>query len=318
MTALHETAYPRIRSMLSEHELHTLYTPTPDELAFIQRTMKSTVAAFGGVVLLKTCQRLGYFPFFDALPSRLIQYLATTMGLLLPRETLQQYEQRSFRKWHVPLIRAHLGMRAFGDGGRRCLVGAVLEASRSKDILADIINMGIEALVHARYELPAFSTLRRAAQKARAQVNHHYYHHIADALDDLQRRTLTRLLSREEREATSAWQRLKQEPQQPTPKRIRAHLRHVQWLQSLPTVSQALEGVPETKLQRFAEEARALNVARMNTLPEPKRYAFAVALIRVRTAQALDDLVEMFLRRVQKLHQQAKEALAAYREQHQE
>jgi len=173
MTAIHETAYPRIRSHLSEHELHTLYTPTPDELAFIQRTMKSTVAVFGGVVLLKTCQRLGYFPFFDALPSRLIQHLATTMGLLLPRDTLQQYEQRGFRKWHVPLIRAHLGMRAFGDGGRRCLVGAVLEASRSKDILADIINMGIEALVHARYELPAFSTLRRAAQKARAQVNHH-------------------------------------------------------------------------------------------------------------------------------------------------
>jgi hypothetical protein len=280
--------------------------------------MKSTVAVFGGVVLLKTGQRLGSFPFFDALPSRLIQHLATTVGLLLPRETLQQYEQRGFRKWHVPLIRAHLGMRAFGDGGRRCLVGAVLEAARSKDILADLINMGIEALVHARYALPAFSTLRRAAQKARAQVNHHYYPHIADALDDLQRLALTRLLSREERETTSAWQRLKQEPKQPTPKRIRAHLAHVQWLQSLPTASQALDGVPETKLQRFAEEARAFNVTRMHSLPEPKRDAVAVALIRVRTAQALDDLVEMFLRRVQKLHQQAQEALADYREQHQE
>jgi hypothetical protein len=64
--------------------------------------------------------------------------------------------------------------------------------------------MGIEALVQARYELPAFSTLRRAAQKARAQVNHRYYHQVADALDDLQRLILTRLLSREEREATSA------------------------------------------------------------------------------------------------------------------
>jgi hypothetical protein len=178
--------------------------------------------------------------------------------------------------------------------------------------------MGIEALVQARYELPAFSTLRRAAQKARAQVNHRYYHQVADALDDLQRLILTRLLSREEREATSAWQRLKQEPKQPTPKRIRAHLAHVQWLQSLTTACQALDGVPETKLQRFAEEARALNVARMHTLPAPKRYTLAVALIRVRTAQALDDLVEMFLRRLQKLHQQAKEALADYRDQHQE
>jgi hypothetical protein len=190
----------------------------------------------------------------------------------LAQFALQHYELRGFRKWHLPLIRDHLGIRAFGDGGRRCLVGAVLEASRSKDILADIINVGIEALVHARYELPAFSTLRRAAQKARAQVNHRYYHQVSDALDDLQRMTLTRLLSREESETTSPWQRLKQEPKQPTPKRIRAHLEHVRWLQSLTTASQALDGVPETKLQRFAEEARALHGARMNTLPGPKRH----------------------------------------------
>ena len=171
--------------------------------------------------------------------------------------------------------------------------------------------------MHARYELPAFSTLRRAAQKARAQVNHRYYHQVADALNDLQRLTLTRLLSREEREATSAWQRLKQEPSNRLPTDPRA-------FGACPVVAILDDGVPgsgwgpETKLQRFAEEARASNVARMNALPEPKRYTLAVALIRVRTAQALDDLVEMFLRRLQKLHQQAKEALAAYRDQHQE
>ena len=51
----------------------------------------------------------------------------------------------------------------------------MLEAAQSKDMLADLINVGIEALVQARNELPAFSTLRRAAQKARAQVNVRYY-----------------------------------------------------------------------------------------------------------------------------------------------
>jgi hypothetical protein len=48
MTAIHETAYPRIRSNLSEQELHALYTPTPDDLAFVHRTMKSTYAFTGG------------------------------------------------------------------------------------------------------------------------------------------------------------------------------------------------------------------------------------------------------------------------------
>src|SRR5262245_3906058 len=51
MTAIHETAYPRLRSNLSEKELKELYTPTPDDLAFLERATKSTVAAFGGLVL---------------------------------------------------------------------------------------------------------------------------------------------------------------------------------------------------------------------------------------------------------------------------
>lgn len=56
----------------------------------------------------------------------------------------------------------------------------------------------------------------------------------------------------------------------------------------------------------------------MNELPVPKRLTLAIALIRVRTAQALDDLAEMFIRRMQKLHQQANDALTDYRSQHQE
>jgi hypothetical protein len=77
MTALHETAYPRIRSNLSDQELEALYTPSPDDLAFVHRATQSPVAAFGGVILLKTFQRLGHFPHLDVLPPRLIHHLAT-------------------------------------------------------------------------------------------------------------------------------------------------------------------------------------------------------------------------------------------------
>ena len=318
MTAIHETAYPRIRSNLSDKDLAELYTPTPDDLAFIERSTQSSVAAFGGLVLLKTFQRLGYFPAFHGLPPRLIQHLATAMGMLLPRDALERYEQRRLRESHMPHIRAHLGITAFSDGGRRVLVGALLDAAQRKDILADLINVGIEALVKARYELPAFSRLRRAAQAARAHVNHGYYQQVYNALDDLQRQAITALLTRDDHETTSPWQRLKREPRQPTTKRIREHLAHARWLQSLNTTRHAVDGIPEAKLQRFADEARALNVAQMNRFGEAKRAALAVALTRVRTAQALDDLAEMFLRLMQKMHHKAKEALDAYRREHQE
>jgi Domain of unknown function (DUF4158) len=65
MTAIHETAYPRLRSNLTDKELRELYTPTPEEMAFVQQVTSSPVTALGVVVLLKTFQRLGYFPAFE-------------------------------------------------------------------------------------------------------------------------------------------------------------------------------------------------------------------------------------------------------------
>jgi hypothetical protein len=116
MTAIHETAYPRIRSNLSDHELETLYTPMPDDLVFLHRTTKSTVAVFGGLVLLKTFQRLGYFPPMDTLPPSLIQHLATTMGVLIPDVLLQQYDQRRLREWQAPEAQDIAGTRGFCPG----------------------------------------------------------------------------------------------------------------------------------------------------------------------------------------------------------
>ena len=139
------------------------------------------------------------------------------------------------------MIRKHQGITAFRDGGRRVLVSAVIEASQSKDILADIINVGIETLVSNCYELPAFSTLRRAAQKARAQVNRGYYQQVYDAMDDLQRATINRLLTDDDNEPTSLWQRPKREPKQPTTKHIREHLEHLRWLQSLNTANFSID-----------------------------------------------------------------------------
>src|SRR5688572_27569913 len=93
---------------------------------------------------------------------------------------------------------------------------------------------------------------------------------------------------------------------------------HAQWLKSLNTGRHALDGIPETKLQRFADEARTMDISRMKETQHPKRVTLAAALIRIRTAQALDDLADMFIRRMQKLHHQGNEALAEYRREHQE
>lgn len=317
MTAIHETAYPRTRSNPTDRELNELFTPTPADLAFARRHTKSAISRLGLLVLLKTFQRLGYFPNLAAIPPRIVQHIATVTEFTAIADGLQQYEQGQFRWQHMGLIRDYLGVEAFSAGGQRVMIAAMLEAAHSKDIIADLINVGIEALVRARFELPAFSALLRAAGKARAQVNCRYYEQVYNALDDRQKTLITHLLTRAEDETKSPWHRLKQEPRQPTPKHMREFIQHLRWLQSLNGAYHVLDTVPETKLQRFVDEARALNVNRMNEMQPAKRLTLTVALIRARTAQALDDLAEMFVRRISKLHQRADEALQNYRLGHQ-
>jgi hypothetical protein len=56
-----ETAYPRLKSHPSPHELAMVYTPTKDEVALAEGAARSELARLGFLVLLKTFQRLGYF-----------------------------------------------------------------------------------------------------------------------------------------------------------------------------------------------------------------------------------------------------------------
>ena len=122
MTAIHETAYPRLRSNLTDKELRELYTPTPEEMAFVRQVTSSTVTALGVVVLLKTFQRLGYFPAMATLPPHLMAHLAGVMGTPNSDALLRQYEANGDRWRHGPLIRAYLHVNAFRERGRRGLV----------------------------------------------------------------------------------------------------------------------------------------------------------------------------------------------------
>ncbi len=83
----------------------------------------------------------------------------------------------------MALIRSWTGVSAFDREARKIVVKAAVEASRVREDLADIHHIAIEELLRKQYELPAFSTLLRAARTARATVNRSYYTRISQALD---------------------------------------------------------------------------------------------------------------------------------------
>jgi hypothetical protein len=54
LPTIHDTAYPRLKSSITEKELNEIYTPTADEFDLAHSLNNSTAMRIGFLVLLKT------------------------------------------------------------------------------------------------------------------------------------------------------------------------------------------------------------------------------------------------------------------------
>jgi Domain of unknown function (DUF4158) len=314
----HETAYPRLKSPVTDIELTEIYTPTVEELTFADTHAQSDTAKVGLLLLLKTFQRLGYFLPIAAMPPRPVRHIPQSVGLGTVPEGLTTSDTSHTRIRHLSLIRARLQVTAYSRAVRPFLLTTGQEAAETKEDLADIINVLIETLVRHRYELPAFDTLERVAVTARALVNRRYHHRIAIRLTATQRAQLDTLLTRAADARRSPWDTLKQPAKNPTVKHMREAVAQLQWLQQQDLPASVFADVPAVKLEQFAAEARSLDLYDLNRLRWSKRYALAAIVVRQQVAKAVEELTEMFLRQMHKLHTRGEEALDTYRKQHAE
>jgi Tn3 transposase DDE domain len=188
-----------------------------------------------------------------------------------------------------------------------------LADATTKHALEDLINVAIEQLVRQRYELPAFDTFNRAARRVRAILTRVLYDRVFSALsqDDLAR--IDALFITDLTTLLTLWNELKADAGNPTLSHLRELVARQRWLAIQTVGSAALADLPAVKVQHLAAEARTLDAARMQELEPHKRYTLAVALLTVQAARALDDLGEMFVRRMQHIHTAAKAALERYR-----
>ncbi len=196
------------------------------------------------------------------------------------------------------------------------IIQTCFRAARTREDLPDIINMAIEELIRQRYELPAFSALLRIARTTRYSQNRAYQERVFSALNADARGRLQSLLRREDGEARSSWDRIKREPSRATVLQFKEALDHLRWMQQLNVASEAFADIPEVKIRQFAAEARSLDLASLSDMPERKRFTLVSALILKRVAGALDDVADMFLRQVRRMHNKAEEALTLYRSAH--
>ncbi len=319
MTSIEHTAYPRLKRTLTPKELDQIYTPTPAELLLARRTAKRTVATLGFLVHLKVFQRLGYAVATGEIPTSIVDHIATCANISLSPRDLAGYDDSGTRRRHLPLIREALSIQPYGPPARKAFVRAMVEAARTKDDLADLINVALEELVRCRFELPAFGTLDRAAHHARAVVARGIYRQVEHRLSEETKASLDALFVVHPTTSWSAWQDLKRDPASPTLTHMKfliAHLISISEQRKLLALG-LFAGIPHGKIKQFAIEAKTLDAARMREMLPNKRYTLAAALLLVQSAQALDDLAEMLIKRLLAIHQKGKEALQQYHLEHQ-
>jgi TnpA family transposase len=316
MPSASDTIYPRLKTNPSAKDLDERYTPNVFELVFATKRTRQPAPRVGLLLLLKTFQRLGYFVRYGEIPVPIVRHICRCAGYAEVPPELAAYDASTARDRHMALVRSFVGVTAYGRAARKLIVEASLQASRTRDDLPDIINVAIEELVRQRYELPAFGTLLKISRGARARVNREYQARVCDSLDAAGKQKLLAILSRPAGEPRSLWDRVKREPKRPTVPQMKDFLDHLHWLQEQNVAAAAFTAIPDAKVTQFAAEARSLDLASLNDMPDRRRLTLVAALILKQVARALDDVAEMFIRQVQRMHNKARDALLLYQAAH--
>ncbi len=315
MPVISDTVYPRLPAEPTQAELEA-FTPEAAELAFARQRTRHPGPRLALLVLLKDFQRLGRLVRIADVPAAFVAHVAACAHLVGTIPEVAGYGDSTYRVRLSALVRGYVGVTGYDREARGIAARGCIEAARTRDDLADIVNAGIEELVRHRRELPTFGALLKLARTARALVNRAYHRQIAAALPLEARERLAALLIVREGETRSAWDRAKADPPRPSPQRMREHLSHLAWLREQAATVVAFAGVPDQKLRQFAAEARSLGAADLGRLVGSKRLAVTAALLHRQVAQALDDAAEMFVRLMTRMHNRAKEALDEHRARH--
>jgi len=315
MTTLHETAYPCLKPDPTPRELAELYTPTEDERVLVAGIGKRLLPRMAALIHLKVFKRLGYFIPLADVPQAIRDHVAqhASVARVPTLAELKRFEASGSRMALFTALRRHLNVKPLNPAGYAWLDVVADTAAETKHAVADIINVMLEELVHHRYELPAFSTLDRAAFRAREKSNSRYFSAIASQLTAQTKALIDSLLKTASGESISPWQMLKREPKRPTNKETRTYIQHIRRLQHLVDQLPKPE-VPVPKLKQFRHLARALNAAEMAELKPKKRYALAVIFIRAQHAQSLDDAADLFIRLMQNLENNARQKLLSFQQ----
>ena len=316
MTSIERTAYPRFKRQLTTKELTDIYTPTKSEIAFAYATATGERNILNLLVILKSFQRLGYFPSLTDIPLKIINHIRNHLKFAI--DIVLSYENSKTMYRHRTAIREYLQVKSFNQTARHLAVSAVNESAQVMDNPADLMNVVIAELIKNRYELPGFNTLNRLVRRVRNIVNQNLFNLILGRLSNDYQQRLLDLLDNQIVEYRSFYNNLKQLPKRPTRNHLNDLIAHLMWLDSLGDIKPLLADMTAAKIQHFAAEARVLDASEIKEFNLPKRMTLILCLIYSASIRTRDNLVEMFIKKMQLIHNHAKKELELIKQRYQE
>jgi TnpA family transposase len=315
MASIERTAYPRFKPSLTTNELHILYEPTEEERDFIATYARGEAQQLTLLTLLKCQQHLGYLPALADVPDQIRAYLCQQLHLLPLMDVHVEAEKTLYRYRQV--IRAYLGIKPYGDGGKDVVETAVQQAAYTMSDPADLINLAVEHLIQQRFELPAFSTLDRLVTHVRHEVHQDLYTRMTTSLGVFETERLDALL--QVRDGRTDFNRIKDTPRPATLQHLRQWTQRLNWLESILPTRPFLHEIAHTKIQQFAAEASALDVDAMHDiLNRARRYSLLICFLYQAQVRTRDQLVEMLLKRMRRTSTAAKKQLQELQDRHRE
>ena len=209
---------------MSQSELQSVYTPTPEDIAYVRQQRRRKLDQLALLVHIKLTQRLGYFLKSPDIPNKIISHISEQMKMRsAPRKYLSRFDRGGSRTRLKALVRRYLDIKLIESNDKTTLLLHKLssEASEKKHEIADIINIVIEGLVKQRYELPGFSTLVKYAKSAKKQVNDAYFKQTHRKLNHELTAELDRMLNSSG--SKTRWDSIKREVKKPTNKEVKSY-----------------------------------------------------------------------------------------------
>lgn len=317
MPSIQETAYPRLKSNLTSRELDKLYSPTPEEITLTKTKARNSLSQLGFLIMLKTFQCLNYFIPVSEVPPVITRHIGKVSGLDLPdQKKWEGYHRSGNGKHQIALIREYRKVKPYDDQARQMMFTAMENSILEKDAKSDIINVAIDELVKQSYELPAFSTLVKAVDHVHAVAYRDLYQLVSNSLSIDEKEALDTLFQSKEGSTYSEWNMLKQDPGQPTLGQLREWISRKNWIHGRHVGTDFFQDlrIPPAKIERLSGEANTLDAARMKELEPNKRYTLATAFIYIQFARTLDDIGEMYTKRVAIVENKAEKSLIEWKE----